>query len=77
MRPSSAELLVERLGLRLGAREAVEDEAVLGLVLVDALGDHADDHVVGDEVAAVHVLLRLRADSVSSRTAARRMSPVA
>ena len=25
---------------------------------VDPLGDHADDHLVGDQVAAVHVLLR-------------------
>ena len=58
-RPSSASFSLERLGLRLGAREAVEDEAVLGLVLVDPLGDHADDHLVGDEVAAVHVLLGL------------------
>ena len=43
-----------------------------------ALGDHADDHLVGDEVAAVHVLLRGLARARSrSRTAARRMSPVA
>ena len=61
-RPSSSELLVERLGLRLGAREAVEDEAVLGLRARRPLGDHADDHLVGDEVAAVHVLLRLAAE---------------
>ncbi len=60
--PEALHLLVERLGLAGGAREAVEDEAVLGLVALDALGDHADDHVVGDEVAAVHVLLRLAAD---------------
>ena len=57
-RPSSASFARERLGLRLGAREAVEDEAVGRLGGVDPLGDHADDHLVGDEVAAVHVLLR-------------------
>ena len=37
--------------------KAVEDEAVGGLGGVDPLGDHADDHLVGDEVAAIHVLL--------------------
>ena len=57
-----AQLRVERLGLRHGAREAVEDEAVGGLLALDPLGDHADDHLVGDQVAAVHVLLRLLAE---------------
>ena len=37
----------------------------------DALGDHADDHLVGHEVAAVHVLLRL-ARRARSRRAPRR-----
>ena len=46
------------LRLGLGAREAVEDEAVGRLGGVDPLGDHADDHLVGDQVAAIHVLLR-------------------
>ena len=42
-----------------------------GLGGVDPLGDHADDHLVGDEVAAVHVLLG-RAARARSRRAPRR-----
>ena len=42
-RPSSLELLVERLGLRDRAREAVEHEAVRASSLLDLLGDHRDD----------------------------------
>src|SRR3954468_14211374 len=51
--------LVERLGLLVGAREAVEQEAVAGVRVVQAVQDHADDDLVRDEIAAVHVLLRL------------------
>src|SRR3954453_4229563 len=54
--------LVERLGLLVGAREAVEEEAVLGVRLGEPVEDHADDDLVGDEVAAVHVLLGLLAE---------------
>ena len=56
------ELGVERLRLAAGAGKPVEDEAVGGLLALDALRDHADDHLVGHEVAAVHVLLRLAPD---------------
>ena len=42
---------VEGFGLGHRAREAVEDEAVLGVRLLDAVGDDADDDVVGDEPA--------------------------
>ena len=38
---------VERLGLRHGAREAVEDEALARVRLLDALADDADHDVVG------------------------------
>src|SRR5215211_324036 len=50
--------------LRLGHRpgKAVEDEPVGGLLLLQPLRDHADDHLVGGQVAPVHVLLRLLAD---------------
>ena len=47
----------QRIGLRHGAREAVEDEAVLAVGLVDALGDDAVDDLVGNQVAAIHDLL--------------------
>ena len=57
-----ADLLAERLGLRDRPREAVEDEPVAGLRLLDPLRDHGDDQLVGDQVAGVHVLLRLGAE---------------
>ncbi len=55
------ELLGERVGLRHGAREAVEQEAVVA-VLVDLLEDHRDHQIVGHQAAVVHVLLGLRAE---------------
>ncbi len=56
------ELLVESVGLLGGAREAVEDEAVLRILLLEALGRHRHDQRVGNEVTGVHVLLRLLAE---------------
>src|SRR3954451_1446259 len=53
---------VERLGLLVRAWEAVEEEAVLGVGLGEPVEDHADDDLVGDQVAAVHVLLGLLAE---------------
>ena len=53
---------VERFGLGHGARETVEDEAVVGLRVLQPLGDDPDQHLVRDQVAAVHVLLGLLAD---------------
>jgi len=35
---------------------------VVGLATLQALGDDSDQDLVGDEVAAVHVLLRLGTD---------------
>ena len=49
-----AQHLVERLGLREVAREAVEDEPVERVVLGQPLADHPDRDLVGDEVAALH-----------------------
>ncbi len=60
--PRSRQHAVERRGLRHGAREAVEDEALAGVGLLDALGDDADHDVVGHQAAARHDLLRLQAD---------------
>ena len=48
---------LHRVGLRDGAREAVEQEAVGAVGLGDALLDQADDDVVADQAAAVHHLL--------------------
>ena len=53
------EHVVEDLGLRDVAREAVEQEAVAGVVLVEPLLDHRDRHLVGYQVAGVHVPLGL------------------
>ncbi len=58
-RSRPAERLLERVGLLLVAREAVEQEAVARVAVADALGDHADDHLVGHELAGVHVALGL------------------
>ena len=58
---------VERLGLRDRAREAVEDEALPGVRLLDALGDDADHDVVGDELARLHDGLGLEADRRAGR----------
>jgi hypothetical protein len=50
----------QRLGLRHRPGEAVEDEAAgAGVVEPEALVDDPHDHVVGQEVPRVHVLLRL------------------
>ena len=48
-----AEELVERLGLRHRAREAVEDEAADRVAAREPVADQADHQLVGDEVAAV------------------------
>ena len=53
------QLGVKRDRLRGRAREAVEDEALLGVRILQALGDQADDDIVGHEVARVHERLRL------------------
>ena len=52
--PDALELLGQRVGLLGGAGEAVEQEAV-GAVLLDLVEDHADDQLVRDELALLHV----------------------
>ena len=68
----------ERLGLRrpcAGSRRAGSRRRVLGL---EALEDHADDHVVGHELARVHVApWPSRRARCPRRRPARRMLPVA
>ena len=56
------EHLVEHLGLRDGAREPVEDEAVAAARVLDGLFDDADHDVVRDERPGFHG--GLRADAV-------------
>ncbi len=46
--------LVQRLGLRNVAREAVHDETVLRIRLLQALADDAEHDLVGDQLARVH-----------------------
>src|SRR5215203_72011 len=53
------EQLVEHLGLVDRAWEAVEQEALGGVLVQEPVGDHPYGHLVGDEVPGVHVLLRL------------------
>jgi hypothetical protein len=55
------ELLVQRVGLRVVAREAVEQEAVVALLL-DLVEDHLDHQRIGHELAGVHVRRRLLAE---------------
>jgi hypothetical protein len=56
---------IERLGLRHGAREAVEDKAVRAIRLGDPRCQHLDNYVVGNELAGFHDHL----DSRSERAA--------
>ena len=44
------------------AREAIEDKALLTVRLTETLADNADRHLVGDELARVHVGLCLFAE---------------
>ena len=53
--------LAEGVGLPLVAREAVQQEAVAGVLGLHAGPDHPDDDLVGDEFAGAHVLLGLAA----------------
>ena len=48
---------VQGLGLGHGAREPVQREPGLAVPLGQPLHDHGDDHLVGHQVAPVHVLL--------------------
>src|ERR671933_901246 len=57
--PELGHLLLQRLGLGDVAGEAVEQEAVLAVAVGEAAEDHPDDDLVGHEVAALHVRLRL------------------
>src|SRR5699024_4186233 len=52
---------LELVGLGNGARETVEEETGLRVVLLQTRLDHADGHVVGHQVAGVHVGLGLEA----------------
>ena len=52
---------IECLGLRAGTWEAVEHEAGSGILLADALHDHADDDGIGDQIAPLHVAVGLDA----------------
>ena len=52
----------QRLRLSFVAREAVEQEAIAGVVHADPLGDHPHDHLVGHELSRLHVPLRLPAE---------------
>src|SRR3954454_17162121 len=54
------QLLPQRVRLRDVAREAVQQEAVVALVL-DLVEDHLDHELVGNELAVVHVRLGLAA----------------
>ena len=46
--------LIKRLRLRQRSGETVENKAVTAIWLPDAVGDHVDDDIVGDELAGIH-----------------------
>ena len=52
--------LGEGLGLADGAGHPVQNEAALAVRLPDALFHHADDHIIGDQLARVHIALGLQ-----------------
>ena len=52
--PAFARGSVEPLGLGEGAGEAVEDVAVGGVGVGEAVGNHLVDEVVGDQDASAH-----------------------
>ena len=55
------QLRIERDRLSGRAREAVKDEALLGVRILQTLGHQADDDVVRHKIAGIHVGLRLLA----------------
>src|SRR3546814_17454281 len=57
-----AEDRIERVGLRGGARIAVEDHRDVAAKLVEPLADQPRDDCIGDEFAGVHHRLGLKAD---------------
>ena len=68
---------VEDLGLQLVAREAVEQEAVAGVALVEAFLHHRDGDFVGHQVTGVHVALGFVAKrGAMGDVRIRKMSPV-
>ena len=52
---------VQRFGLCRAAREAVENEPVRAIRLLDAVGDDADNDLVRYQIAAIHDFLGLKA----------------
>ena len=54
--------VLHRVGLRHGAREAVEQVALRAVGLRQPVLDEADDDVVGNQCAGVHDLLRGEAE---------------
>jgi hypothetical protein len=57
--PGVAQRGIERLGLRRGAREAVEHEPAGAVRLGDPLQDHADHDLVRHQLARLHELVGL------------------
>lgn len=54
--------VIQRLGLRHGARKAIENETVLHVRLVETIGNDADHDLIRHQPAAGHDVLGLEAD---------------
>lgn len=48
---------IQRLGLGDSARETVQDETVLAVILRDAILQQVDDQLIRDKLPSVHILL--------------------
>ncbi len=62
LRIPAGQQLAQRLGLRDVAREAVEQEAALRVILQQPGLDHGDGDLVRDQVTAIHERLGLAAE---------------
>ena len=47
--------VIQCLCLDNGAGEAIQNESILAVIFVQALLDHADDYIVGDQSAGFHI----------------------
>src|SRR5262249_9423047 len=67
LQPLGSQHFIQRFGLGDRAREPIQDEAALGIGLVDALGNQPDHDVIRDELSRLHDRLGLFADLGAGR----------
>ncbi len=67
---------LHRFGLRNRAREAVEQEAVRAIGLLDAFLDQPDDDVIGNQTAGIHMFFCSDSKRAAGFDGGAHMSPV-